>query len=144
MTGTGSRNDPFLNFRYEVRLDDMAVAGFSEVSGLDVVMTTMAYAEGGVNTFTHTLPGPTKQSNITLKRGIIDGSLWQWYSEMLSGKIQYRNGSIAVKDPSGAQETIRIDFYRAIPVKWSGPSLNASQSQVAVETLELAHQGLSW
>jgi phage tail-like protein len=102
------------------------------------------YAEGGLNTHLHKFPGRTKQNNIVLKRGIIDSSLWQWYYDLARGIVSLRSGSIFVLDPADDSTIVmQWDFDRAFPAKWIGPDLNALQNNVAVETLELCHQGLT-
>lgn len=135
---------PFLAFRFAVSIDGLEVGGFSEVSGLDLTMTIQDYAEGGLNDFVRKFPGPVTQANIVLKRGVADRSLWDWFAELRRGVITYRSGSITVMDPTGQNPLMRVDFLNAVPAKWSGPALDAGQGKVAVESLELAHQGLEW
>ncbi len=142
MAQSGSRSDPYLAFRFEVRLDEMPVAGFSECSGLQVEVEVQDYNEGGQNSFVHKFPGRTKQTNLTLKRGIVDSSLWQWHYDLTQGQVKFRNGSVVVRDPSGGSVVMEWTFTKAFPVKWVGPELNATQNSVAVETLELVHHGL--
>lgn len=136
------RQDPFLAFRFEIKLDNLPVAGFSECTGLQFETEVQDYPEGGLNSYVRKFPGRIKQSNITLKRGIIDRIVWDWYYDLTQGKVTYRNGSIFVRDPSGGQVVMEWNFKRAFPAKWIGPDLNATQNNVAVETLELCHQGL--
>jgi phage tail-like protein len=136
------RADPFLGFRFEVRVDDLPLGGFSECSGLQLETEVLDYAEGGLNTWLHKLPVRTKQTNIKLKRGIADQSLWNWHAELVGGVVRRRNGSIRIHDPAGGQVVAEWQFHRAYPVKWVGPELNATQNQVAVETIELVHEGL--
>jgi phage tail-like protein len=143
MAETASRNDPVLGFRFKITLDNQPVGGFSECNGLQLETETQDYAEGGLNTHIHKFPGRTKQSNITLKRGIVDRSLWEWYYNLTRGIVRLRSGSIAVLDPGDDSKVVmQWDFDRAFPAKWIGPDLNALQNNVAVETLELCHQGL--
>ncbi len=142
MAGTSDRNDPFVAFRFEVRIDDLPVAGFSNCTGLQLDTDVLDYAEGGLNTHILKFPGRTKQVNLVLKRGIIDRKLWDWYYDLTQGTVTFHNGSIVVRDPSGEQTVMEWQFTRAFPTKWVGPELNATQSSVAVETLELCHQGL--
>jgi phage tail-like protein len=142
MAGTGARQDPILAFRFEVSLDDLPVGGFSECSGLQLETEVQDYAEGGRNDVLLKFPTRTKQTNLTLKRGIVDRSLWDWYYDLTQGTVQFRSGSILVRDPSGDQVVAEWQFQRAFPCKWVGPDLNAGQSSVAVETLELCHRGL--
>lgn len=137
------RTDPFLAFRFELRLDDLPAAGFTEIAGLGLQTDVQDYAEGGLIGAIHRFPGQTRQSNLTLKRGLVDRRLWDWYFKLTQGRMRYRSGSVVVLSPAG-ESTMEIQFYRAFPVKWSGPDLNAGQSQIAVETLELAHGGLTW
>lgn len=139
---TGDRNDPFLAFRFEIRLDDQPVGGFSECSGLQLETEVHSYQEGGVNTHELKFPTRTKQTNITLKRGIVDGALWDWHHELVQGQVKRRNGSILVYDLSGENVEIEWRFEQAFPCKWMGPDLNATQNNVAVETLELCYHTL--
>jgi phage tail-like protein len=139
---TGSRTDPFLAFRFEVKVDGLSVGGFSECSGLQLETEVLEYSEGGLNTHVLKFPTRTKQANIVLKRGIVDRELWDWYYALSQGQTRRRNGSIVARSASGEQVVMEWQFRSAFPCKWSGPELNASQSSVAVETLELCHQGL--
>jgi len=136
------RADPFLGFRFEVRVDDLPLGGFSECGGLQLETEVLDYAEGGLNTVLRKLPVRTKQTNIKLKRGIADRSLWDWHAELVGGVVRRRTGSIRIHDPAGGQVVAEWQFRRAYPVKWVGPELNATQNQVAVETIELVHEGL--
>lgn len=142
MAETAGRSDPFLAFRYEVQFDDLAVAGFSEVSGLMLETEVQEHAEGGLNTHVRKFPGRTKQVNLVFKRGIVGRELWQWFWDQTQGVVRRRSGSIVVKDPAGAEDVLTFQFRDAFPAKWQGPELNAGQSTVAVETLELCHEGL--
>ena len=134
--------DPFLAFRFTVSIDNISVAGFSECSGLQLETETKEYMEGGENSFVHKLVTRTKQSNITLKRGIIDRKLWDWYWDITQGNIDYRSGHIIVWDPSKRSIVLQYDFENAFPCKWTGPELNATQNNVATESFELCHHGL--
>lgn len=136
------RNDPFPAFRFELSLDDLPVAGFSEIGGLSIELESQEYAEGGVNNRMWKFPHRAKQANLTLKRGIVDRMLWEWFHDLTLGKVKFRNGAIRLRDPSGGQVIMEWYIYRAFPTKWSGPDLNATQNNVAVESLELAHHGL--
>lgn len=142
MAETAERSDPFLAFRYEVQLDDLPVAGFSEVSGLALETEVQEYPEGGLNSHLKKFPGRTRQVNLVLKRGIVGRELWLWFFEQSQGTVRRRSGSVVVKDPAGDRDVLTFQFRDAFPAKWQGPELNAGQSTVAVETLELAHEGL--
>ena len=89
------------------------------------------------------LPGLNKHSNITLKRGVADDhSLSDWSKKTAAGKPEPKNGSIVVTDEAGTPKA-RWNFVNGWPTKFEGPSLNAKSTDVAIETLEISHQGLS-
>lgn len=142
MAKTGDRDDPILSFRFEITLNNLEAGGFSECSGLQLETEFQDYAEGGQNQFLLKFPTRTKQTNLVLKRGIVNTAMWQWYFELTQGQVRYRDGSILVRDPAGDEVVMEWQFFRALPAKWQGPELNAAQSTIAVETLELVHQGL--
>ena len=139
------RNDPYGGFNFEVVLtgvsdDGTAVKGsFAEVSGLEAEVVAMEYRNGSEEMRLRKLPGLTKYKAITLKRGVIgDLTLWNWIRRGVTG--DYTNlrtdGSIILKNEAG-QEVMRWNITRAWASKYVGPTLNAKDSQVALETLEL-------
>jgi phage tail-like protein len=77
------------------------------------------------------------------KRGMTsDLSLWNWMRETLESQVSRRNMSVVLLNEAG-EEVIRFNFRDAWPAKWSGPDLNGEGNGVAIETLEIAHEGLS-
>jgi phage tail-like protein len=140
--GTGVRIDPFLNFNFLVEIDGITRAAFHEVSGLDSTVDVIEHREGGDNTTPRKLPGMTKHSNIVLKWGMTDDQeLYQWHRDVVNGTVQRRNGSIVLLDRRG-QEVARWNFFKAWPSKWTGPSLTAEGTDVSIEQLELANEGV--
>lgn len=140
---TGTREDPYLGFRFLVEIDALVVAGFSSVSGLEIELETEEYEEGGVNTHSHALPKRFGHPNVVLERGLTDSTeLVEWIEDVRNGTIERRNGRIVLLDSNG-EETWGWEFRDAYPVTWAGPELGADQSEVAIERLELAHRGLS-
>ncbi len=142
MASTGSRHDPFGAFRFKVTVDGVVAGGFSECSGLALETEVFEYKEGGVNDLVHRLPTRVKQGNLTLKRGVVDSALWGWFAAAVPGKISLKSGSVEIFDPSGRETVASWDFLDAYPRKVQGPDLNAGQSAVAVETVEIVHHGL--
>lgn len=142
MASTGDRHDPFFAFNFVLTFTNWAEAGFSECSGLELTTDVFEYAEGGQNQWMHKFPGRIKQVNLTLKRGIADRQVWDWYWEIVEGKVTRRTGTLTVRDQSGTQDVMQYEFQSAFPARWVGPQLNATQNAVAVETLELAYQGI--
>ena len=138
----GDRQDPYRGFNFLVELDGLTRAGFREASGLDASSDVVEYREGNEGLATRKLPGLTKYSNITLKWGLTDDAeLWGWRKRVMDGAIQRKNGSIVVLDEAG-NEKVRWNFRQAWPTKWTGPSFNATSNDVAIETLEIAHEGV--
>ncbi|MBS0157871.1 MAG: phage tail protein [Nitrospira sp.] len=139
---TGIVPDPYANFNFLVEIDGITRAAFQDCTGFDSTIDVIEHREGGENTTLRKIPGMTKYSNIVLKRGITDDQeLYQWHREAIKGNLDRRNGSIVLLNRAG-QEVSRWNFVRAWPSKWDGPDLNAEGNDVAVETLELAHEGV--
>jgi phage tail-like protein len=148
-------SDPLKAFNFRIALIDtstqldaaigaagLVLAGFTECSGLDGTLQIEDYIEGGENTYVHKLPTRMTWGNITLKRGItLSEDLWNWHHAYVDGKVKRQDGLIALGDDQNLPVKTWI-FKRGLPVKWSGPAFNASQSAVAIETLEIAHEGL--
>ena len=111
---------------------------FTEVSGLQVEMQVTEYEEGGTNTFVHRLPGRLKVGNVTLKRGLTKSNEFlKWCM-----KLERRNVTVVMYDVAG-QPVIRWNFANAYPVKWVGPQFTADSSTLAIESIELTHDGLT-
>lgn len=141
MPQVGNRRDPYSAFNFLVEIEGIIEGGFTEVSGLSIQTEYDSVREGGVNDFEHKLPKGTKYSDITLKRGLTDWKLYDWYRDVIGGRIERKSGTIYLRDNSGNQ-VMEWYFLEAYPVKWEGPSFNASSNAVASETLVLAHHGL--
>jgi phage tail-like protein len=151
------RIDPLSTFNFYITLIDSsnllgtllsgvvsyAVAGFSECSGLDATVEIMDYREGGVNDYVHKFATRTSYSNLTLKHGVIYlyDDLWTWHNDWVQGIGKRKDGLVVLLDESRKPAKV-WKFKRGIPSKWVGPSLNATQSNVAIESLEIAHEGL--
>jgi phage tail-like protein len=142
MADSGSRKDPIPGFRFTVRFDDLPPGGFSDCAGLQMETEVQDFHEGGLNTHTWKFVTRTKQANLTLKRGIVDKSLYDWYHDLTQGTMRFRNATILVHDPSGKSDVLEFQIIQAFPVKWVGPELSAAQNNIAVETVEFAHQGM--
>ena len=143
MAQTGQRVDPYGNFNFLVEIDGITRAAFHEVSGFDSTIDVIEHREGGENTTVRKLPGMTKHSNIVLKWGLTDDTdLFNWHRDVVNGKVQRRNGSIVLLDRQG-QERMRWNFVNAWPSKWDGPDFNAEGNDIAIETLELTHEGVT-
>lgn len=138
-----TRKDPYRNCNFLVEIDGITQAGFTDCAGLSASTEAVEYREGGDNTTPRKLPGQTKYTNLSLKWGLSDSrELYDWYRKVVTGKPERRNGSIVVLDADGITEVVRWNFFNAWPTKMEVPTLSAKGSEVAIETLELAHEGL--
>lgn len=137
------KKEAYPGCRFYVMIDDKAQGVFTEVSGLQVEMDVMEYQEGGNNGFVHRLPGFTKMSNLTLKRGMTSSNdFYKWCADIANGKFTRRHVSVVMYDVAG-NELMHWNFLNAYPVKWIGPQLRAADAVAAIETLELAHEGMT-
>ena len=120
----------------------MALGGFSECSGLEMSLDVEEYQEGGNNGRVHKFPTRVTWSNIRLRRGVsISDDLWNWHYAFVEGKGQRRDGIITLQNDMHIPFKV-WHFYGGLPVRWIGPSLDAAQSQIAIEELEIVHQGI--
>jgi len=138
-----NKQDPYTSFNFLVEIEGIISAGFSDISGLQIETEVEEFREGGVNNYVHKLPKLTKYGNLTLKHGMTDqDKLWNWYKDVIRGKINRTNVTIFLQDITG-KNLMHWEFSNAYPVKWTGPELKADSNNVAFETLELAHNGLA-
>lgn len=150
-----SRSDPALSYNFSVTLLDsstlLAIAltaihlspagGFSECSGLESTLDVEDYKEGGNNGTILHFPSRVSPKPITLKRGFVTPDLWRWQDDFARGVGRRRDGLITLYDDQ-RKPLSTWSFLRAMPTRWRGPSFNATASQVAVEEMEIVHEGL--
>jgi phage tail-like protein len=139
------RKDPYGNFNFLVEIDGIVRAAFHEVGGLDSSVDVIEHREGGENITTRKIPGQVKFSNVSLKWGMTDDvDLYKWHRQWVDGDpaAPRKNGSIVLLDRQG-QEKARWNFFNGWPSRWSGPAFNAESSDIAIESLEIAHEGLA-
>lgn len=117
-------------------------AGFSRCSGLEVTLEIEPYKEGGGNGTILQFPTRASWSKLTLERGLaVKTDLWDWFHSFVEGRGRRRDGLITLRDAAGKPHTV-WRFRRGLPARYGGPSLDAMQSAVAIETIEIAHEGL--
>jgi phage tail-like protein len=140
----GDRKDPYRGYNFLVEIDGITRAGFRECAGLDSTQDPIEYREGNEGLTARKLPGLNKYSNISLKWGITDDAeLWDWRQQVMEGNIDgaRKNGSIILMDDTG-EEKVRWNFREGWPTKWTGPSFNATGSDIGIESLDIVHEGL--
>lgn len=119
------------------------LGAFSDVTGLSGELEVLPQPEGGRNTFVHQLPVRYSWGRITLKKGVVrDRSLWDWFRAGLGNALgARRDGSIVLYDAAG-QAAVTWAFKAGLAAKWTGPELTARDGAIAVEALEIVHEGL--
>lgn len=146
MIGQTGRVAVTARFLFEV--DGLQIGIFREVTGLRADLEVVTIEEGGQNEFVHQVPGRLRWPHIVLKRGItMEDNLFGWL-RTFSGdgfarngnKATPRTGAITVLDESD-RKLRSWEVTGAFPVRWEGPTLAATRSEVAEEELEIAHHG---
>jgi phage tail-like protein len=135
---------PIPKFRFEVKWDS-AVMSFQEVSGLDVEAQAIEYRRGDSPAFSVVrMPGLKKYSNVTMKKGVFksDNKFWEWFNSIKMNTIKRKPVTISLLDESG-KPTMVWTLTNAWPAKITGTDLKAEGNEVAVETIEIAHEGLT-
>jgi phage tail-like protein len=133
----------YLPFAQAQLVPGIANGAFQEVRGLGADLEVTAYAEGGVNDHVHQLPVRHTWSRISLRGGLVrDKSLFDWYRAGLTMSLgARRDGAILLVTPAGVPAYVWT-FRAGLAVKWVGPELNAMQSAIAIEGIEIAHEGI--
>lgn len=137
------RKDPFRNFRFRVEIDGIQQAGFSEVSGFDASIDVVEYREGNEATMTpHKLSGLTKYGNISLKWGATNSmEMYEWMEKAIQGKIERKTITIIAINEEG-EDIASWLVEEAWPTKYTAPTFNALANEIAIELLEIAHEGM--
>jgi phage tail-like protein len=125
------------------RIRHVAAGEFSEVTGLGAQLEVFPYPEGGRNDYVHQLPVRHSYTKIVLSCGIVrDPGLFLWYQAGMTQSLgARRDGSIILLNPSGVP-TVGWIFRGGLACAWKGPELKAANSAVAIESLDIAHEGL--
>jgi phage tail-like protein len=119
------------------------LGGFQECTGLDTALEVEDYKEGGLNDRIRKFPTRVTWQNIVLKRGIaITDDLWNWHVAYANGTGKRRDGIIVLENDQHVPMKM-WHFSRGLPIRYSGPSFNAKASDVAIETLEIVHEGIT-
>lgn len=158
--GLDIRMDPLMGYNFTINLldssstmalvasaalsavTDVVLGGFTECSGLEMTLEVEDHKEGGRNGAVLKFPTRTTWSPITLKRGIGAGTaLWDWHYGFAEGKGKRKDGLIMLLNDLHIPSHIWY-FRRGLPLKYTGPSLNAGASAVAIEAMEIVHEGV--
>ena len=134
--------DPFASFNFKLEIDGITIAGFSEVTGGNSESNVIDYREGDEGITPRKLSGLNKYGNITLKRGMsLDKQLYEWRKTAVDGDITRKNLSIVLQNEKH-DEVARWNIFNAWISKLSVADLKANANEIAIETVELTHEGL--
>jgi len=139
--------DPYASFRFILEIGNIKSGGFSECAGLQMEVKAFEYKEGGNNKTTLKFPEHASYGNVTLKRGVTaSNDLINWQLQISQAgldnrQVARRDFAIILRDEAG-KDVRRWNLIRAFPVKWMGPDLKANASEIAIESLEIAHEGI--
>ena len=135
---------PYRNFRFRLEIDGLDAGSFSEVSGFDASIDVVEYRAGDDPAITPTkLPGLVKYGNITLKWGAAETMvLYDWLIDITEGTIEKKTVTLTALDEEGSP-AVSWRCINAWPVKYTAPDFNATASEIAIETIELAHEGMT-
>jgi len=149
MPNDGSTQDaiwPLPKFRFEVDFGDgIGAIAFQEVSGLETEVQVIEYRAGDSKNFAPIkMPGIAKNGNVTMKKGVFqkDNAFWDWFNAIKMNTIKRQDVVVKLLDESG-KPTMTWTLANAFPTKVTGTDLKAEGNEVAVETIELAHEGLT-
>jgi len=136
-----SRNDPLRGFRFLVEIQGITSGGFTRVKGLSREVKHESYREGGVNEYEHKLVTQVSYPVVVLERGLALDDLWAWALATADGDVRRKTVWVRLQNEAGVRSWA-WQIEHALPVKWMSSDLDAQQSSVVMESLELAHHGL--
>jgi phage tail-like protein len=137
--------EPHASFRFVVEISGIPQGVFTDCTLPNIEWETQEIKEGGLNTYTHQLPGRRKGAKITLKKGLVKEDLLTWYSDMMSERFENTRKTIdIILFDSLHNPVIKWSCEKAYPTKWTGPDLKAGDNAVATQTLELACAGVTF
>lgn len=135
---------PLTTFHFIVNWGGVRI-GFTEVTGLDIQTEVISYREGSSPDYQYIkMPGMKRNGNITLKRGLVkgDNDFFNWYNTILLNNVERRDITISLLNEKH-EPAVTWRVRNAFPVKVSGPELKAGANEIAIETLEITHEGLT-
>mgnify|MGYP000998002090 FL=1 len=135
---------PMPKFYFQVKWDSQ-VMSFQEVSGLDIQSEEIKYRHGDSPEFSVIkMPGMKKVGNITMKKGIFkgDNKFWDWFKQIKMNTIKRLPVTISLLD-EGGKATMVWTLTNAWPTKITGTDLKSEGNEVAIESIEIVHEGLT-
>jgi phage tail-like protein len=142
---------PFTTFNFAVEIEVAAMnntmicnAAFSDCDGLDMTMDVKTIRQGGDNATQIRLAGPLSYGQLTLKRGMTSTfDLWDWFSATVNDPTIRGTATVVLFAADGQTERMRFLLSRCLPVKLKAPALNAKESAIAIEEMQIAYEQLT-
>ncbi|HWA89864.1 MAG TPA: phage tail protein [Rhizomicrobium sp.] len=137
--------DPYRNYNFLLKIQDIAEARFTECFGLDVDIPVITYKESGSGSTVRAIPASVRYGILTLRYGLTKTSsrgMWDWLTQSIKGTVQRRHVTVVTLDPDGVTEVIQHNLIDAWPCGWSGVPYNALGRDMAIEELRLAFDSL--
>jgi len=129
--------DHRFNGKFKIEIEGVTVGAFSACDGLEARVDVVDFTDGDT-IVARKRPGRARYANIVLRRGSVnDTALWDWFKNVLDGKVERKSGSIIVLDDT-AQEVLRYNFFEAWPCRWKSLELNTLEPGTLVEEIEIA------
>ncbi len=154
-TSTGARVETYAAFQFHIEIQGLSVATFTECAGLEMSVKFDEVREGGLNEYVHKLPGRVEYGNLILKHGYVPMSgagpgqglseFFNWCQSAFNRAthtIERHDVTLTLYGQGQTGPIFAWTFVGAYPVKWSGPAFKAGDNAIAIESLELAHNGL--
>lgn len=140
----GNWVDPYRAYTFNVLIQNIPAANFVEVSGLRIRIRPIPVREGGLHAVVRAVPGQVDYPPVTLRQGLTSSPLlFEWVRDISNGVMRREEMSIVALDSTGSFEVIRWNLSQAWPCDWIGASLAGSSTDVAIETLVIAHEGIT-
>ncbi|WP_125140270.1 phage tail protein [Clostridium transplantifaecale] len=135
---------PGAKFRFKLDIDGLEAGRFSEVSGFDAAIEPIENREGDMAAENPMrVAGLRKYGNITLKNGMLEGkAAYGWIEKGMAGEVERKTVTVSLLDEM-RNEVAVWKIINAWPAKYSAPDFNAASCEIAIESLELAHEGIS-
>ncbi len=125
---------------FTAEVHGLTLGSFAGIRGLEVQVDVLEYREGGINDVVHRLPGPLTYPNLVLSNGLTSHAVEEWFAQTRLGAERHTM-IVTFLDPAG--KPVRAwSFDEAYPIRWTGPTLDATAVAVAGEELEVAHGGM--